>query len=169
MKWHMYMWFLSYLHKSLTLLFSCSRPLNKKSKVSYFTVSSTLCTISGILNMLNQMCHLKSPPKSDRWDPWDFSCAFSKWPQKSRRVTAKGLSRDWSCWSFCFPFLFTYRAPGIDIIPEVPFLAWFFPSPFLLCLRSTPTLQNNCIGWICLKLNLQYSKCSWDWEHMMDK
>lgn len=125
MRWCVYMWFLSYLHKSLTLLFSCSRPLNKKSKVSYFTVSSTLCIISEVLNMLNQMFHLKSPPKSDRRDPWDFSCTFSKWPQKSRRVTAKGLSRDWSLWSFCFPFLFTYRAPSIGIVPEVPPLLAF--------------------------------------------
>lgn len=145
--------FSSYLQKSLTLLFSCSRPLNKKSKVSYFTVSSTLCIISGVLNTLNQMFHLKSPPISGRWDPWDFSCTFAKWPQKSGRVTARGLSRDWSCWSSCFPFLFTYRAPGIDRAAEVPSLAFFLP--FLLRLKSAPTLQNNCVGWICWKLHLQ--------------
>lgn len=145
MKWHKCMWLLSYLHKSLTLLFSCSRPLNKKSKVSYFTVSSTLCIVSGVLNMLNQMCHLKSPPRSDRWDPWDFSCTFSKWPQKSRKVTARSLCRGWSCWSSCFPFLFTYRAPGIDINLKFLFLLAFFLSVFLLGLKSAPTLQDNCV------------------------
>lgn len=66
MKCRVHMWFFSYLHKSLTLLFSCSRPLNKKSKVSYFRVISILYIISVFLNMLEQMGYLKALLKTKR-------------------------------------------------------------------------------------------------------
>lgn len=141
MKWHMHMWFFSYLHKSLTFLFSCSRPLNKKSKVSYFRVISVLYIISAFFNMLNQIGHLKALLKL-KDGILETSVAFfsnsdhKRLEEQWRRV----YSRDWSLLFFLFSILnYLHSTRHIhNTLSSLPYLLFSFPLFALL--KSAQTL-----------------------------
>jgi len=146
MKQHVHMWFFSHLHKSLTLLFSCPRPLNKKSKVSYSRVIPIPCIMSAFLNMLNQLSHLTALLRLKDGMLETSVALFQTVTTKDQKSNGLGFIPGIGGFcSSCFPFLITCTASGMyrTCLEFVALFAFFLP---IFCFVWKVHKQSNASG-----------------------